>query len=216
MLKISNRGILIVISGPSGTGKGTICNKLLNDLPNLWMSVSATTRSPRGKEVNGVEYFFYNKEEFEEKIKENKFLEYATVHSNEYYGTPKEEVINKLNKGIDVILEIDINGALQIKNNYEDTLFIFIMPPSMKELKRRLIDRGTESNDKIVERFKKAYQEINEVDKYNYVVVNDDLEEAVLKVKAIIIAEKCKVDRIEELDLNTIEEEIHEELVDLN
>lgn len=113
-------------------------------------------------------------------------------------------------------MEIDINGALQIKNNYEDTLFIFIMPPSMKELKRRLIDRGTESNDKIVERFKKAYQEINEVDKYNYVVVNDDLEEAVLKVKAIIIAEKCKVDRIEELDLNTIEEEIHEELVDLN
>lgn len=214
MIKISKKGLFIIISGPSGAGKGTICDYLLKDNNDIWLSVSATTRKPRGLEEDGIAYYFLEREDFENRIKKNEFLEYAIVHNEEYYGTPKKEVLEKLDNGFDVILEIDINGALQIKNNYKDALFIFIMPPSMKELKKRLVNRGTESKEKIVERFKKSYQEINVVDKYNYVVVNDNIEDAVNKVKAIIQAEKCKVSRIEDLDLNTIEEEIHEELVD--
>lgn len=215
MIKLDSKGLFIIISGPSGAGKGTICNELLKSEPNLWLSISATTRLPRGKEENGKDYYFLTKDEFEEKIKKDQFLEYATVHNNQYYGTPKTNVFDKLNSGVDVILEIDINGALQIKKNYEKALFIFIMPPNMKELKNRLITRGTETTEKIMERFKTSYKEINEINKYNYVVVNDNLDEAIIKVKAILLAEKCKVNRIEELDLHTIEEQIHEELVDL-
>lgn len=216
MLKINNRGLFIIISGPSGAGKGTICKALLKDETNLWISVSATTRKKRENEQEGINYYFLSKEEFETKIKNNDFLEYAMVHDKQYYGTPKKNVIEKLEKGIDTILEIDINGALQIKKNYPEALFIFIMPPSMQELKRRLISRGTEDKEKIAERFKTAYKEINQIDNYNYIVVNDEIDDAVFKVKAIICAEKCKASRIEALDLNTIEEEMHEELIDFN
>ena len=214
MIKTKNKGLLIVISGPSGAGKGTINGELLKRNSNLWMSTSMTTRAPRGNEQNGKEYFFVTKEEFEERIKNDQFLEYAIVHNEKYYGTPKDKIYYKLNSGIDVILEIDIQGALEIQNKISDALFIFIMPPSMKILKERLTNRGTESEDKILERFKTAYKEINEFAKYNYVVVNDEVENAVSKVEAIINAEKCRVDRIEEVFMNSPEEVLHEALID--
>lgn len=214
IIKTKNKGLLIVVSGPSGAGKGTINGELLKRNNNIWMSTSMTTREPRGNEQNGKEYFFVTKEEFEERIKNNQFLEYAVVHSGKYYGTPKDKIYDKLNSGIDVILEIDIQGALEIQQKISDALFIFIMPPSMRILKERLTNRGTESEEKVLERFKTAYKEINEFTKYNYVVVNDEVEKAVEKVEAIIKAEKCRVDRIEEVFLNNPEEKLHESLVD--
>ena len=214
MIKNKKEGQLIIISGPSGVGKDSVCKKLKELKENIWISVSSTTREIRENEIEGEDYYFIAKEEFEEKIKNNSFLEYAIVHSNQYYGTLKDKVYEKLNGGVDVILVIDINGALQIKEKVKDAIFIFILPPSMNELKRRLVNRKTESDDKITERFKTAYREINEISKYNYVVVNDNIEDAAKKIDAILISEKCRVDRIMEVDLNTIEEEIHEKLVD--
>lgn len=208
------KGSLIILSGPSGAGKGTIHNELLKNNKNLKYSVSMTTRSPRDGEVDGVDYFFVDVNKFKEEIEKDSFLEYAEVHGN-FYGTPKDYVEKCLSDGYDVILEIDIQGALNIKEKYNDGIFVFIMPPSMKELKNRLIKRGTETKDKLIERFKNAYKEINEFSKYNYVVINDEVENAVKKVEAIMLAERCRVDRIEEFDVNNEEELIHEILVDL-
>ena len=214
IIKTKNKGLLIVVSGPSGAGKGTINGELLKRNKNIWMSTSMTTREPRGTEENGKEYFFVSKEEFEERIKNDQFLEYAIVHSGKYYGTQKDKIYDKLDQGIDVILEIDIQGALSIQNKISDAVFIFIMPPSMEILKERLTNRGTESEEKVLERFQTAYKEINAYTKYNYVVVNDEVENAVNKVEAIIKAEKCRVDRIEEVFLNNPEEILHESLID--
>ncbi len=214
MIKTRNMGTLIVISAPSGAGKGTVINKLLEKNDNLWLSVSATSRIPRDNDKEGETYYFYSKEEFEDRIKEGYFLEYAEYAGN-YYGTPKEFIGSKLDNGIDVILEIEIQGAMQIKELVPEALFIFIMPPTLEELKRRLVGRNTDSKDKIIERFKIAYKEINEVSKYNYVVVNDEVDNAVSKIEAIIKAEKCRVDRIEEVLLNNEEEYIHELLIDM-
>lgn len=212
VIKIKERGTLIVMSGPSAVGKDTICNELLKNHPNLWLSVSMTTREPRVGEIDGINYFFVSKEEFEQSIKEDKFYEYAIVHSNQYYGTLKEKIDDKLDNGIDVILNIDIQGALELNNKIKDAVFIFIVPPTMEILKQRLLDRNTESEDKVLERFKTAYREINEVAKYNYVVINDELEHAVDKVSSIMNAEKCRVDRIEQVHLHSEEEVIHEYL----
>ena len=209
-----NRGILIVISGPSGAGKGTICKALLEKHDNIYISVSATTRSPRKGEIEGVNYYFLTKEAFEEKVKENGFLEYANVHGN-FYGTPKVNVEKMLDEGKDVILEIDIQGALQVKENFKEGVFIFILPPSMEELKQRIIKRGSETEESLMTRFKNAYKEINYVSKYNYAVVNDKLDVAVSKVESIIAAEKCRVDRIKENTiLDSKEGLIHEQLYD--
>ena len=209
-----NRGILIVISGPSGAGKGTICKALLEKHDNIFISVSATTRAPRAGEVEGVNYYFLTKEAFEEKVNNNGFLEYANVHGN-FYGTPKVNVEKMLDEGKDVILEIDIQGALQVKENFKEGVFIFILPPSMEELKQRIIKRGSETEESLMTRFKNAYKEINYVSKYNYAVVNDKLEVAVSKVEAIIAAEKCRVDRIKENTiLDSKEGLIHEQLYD--
>lgn len=214
IIKQKEKGTLVVISGPSGAGKDTIINEVIKkEKINAWVSISMTSRPLRGNEVDGKDYFFVTKEEFEDNIKKGNFLEYAKYNDN-YYGTPKNKIEDYLNKGIDVILNIEIQGALQIKELIKDALFIFIMPPSMEELKRRLINRGTDSSEKILSRFKTAYQEINEVTKYNYVVVNDDLDKAVSKVEAILISEKCRVDRIEEVFLNNTEELLHEGLLD--
>lgn len=214
MIKQKKNGQLIVISAPSGSGKGTIIENLLkNDSATRWLSVSTTSRMPRPIDIPGVTYNFVTAEEFEELIKEDYFIEH-TKYAGNYYGTPKEAIKKKLDEGIDVILEIEIEGASNIKKLIPEALFIFIMPPSLKTMVKRLQGRKTESKDKIIERFRRAYQEINQVTQYNYVVVNDDLEEAVAKVEAIIKAEKCRVDRIEEVYLDTKEEEIHELLMD--
>lgn len=213
ILKSNTKGSLIVISGPSGSGKDSICERLKEYNDNFWLSVSCTTRKPRKGEENGVDYFFLEKDEFERKIENGDFLEYTDYNGN-YYGTPKDKINNYLNNGIDVLLEIEVQGALEIKHKVPEAVFIFIIPPSMKDLIIRLKKRGTETNDKIIERFKKAYKEINEISKYNYVVVNDELDKATKKINSIIEAQKCRVDRIEEVYLNNPEEEIHELLID--
>ena len=194
---MSKKGILIVISGPSGAGKGTICNALLEKHKDLYLSVSATTRAPRVGEIDGVNYHFLTKEQFENKIKENEFLEWAEVYGGNYYGTPKTNVNDMLNEGKNVILEIDIQGALQVKENCEDGVFIFILPPSMEELKKRIETRGSETPESLLERFNSAYEEINYISKYNYGVINDTVEDAVSKIENILIAEQCKVDKID-------------------
>ena len=214
MIKRKNTGQLIIISAPSGAGKGSVISGLLErNKKNLWLSVSTTSRQPRSNDIPGVTYNFVSKEEFEKLIEEDYFLEYTNYAGN-FYGTPKEHITEKLDQGIDVILEIEIEGAMNIKKLVPEALFIFIMPPSLKTLVTRLKNRKTDSKDKIIERFHTAYKEINEVTKYNYVVVNDELEDAIDKVESILKAEKCRVDRIEEVYLDTKEEEIHELLMD--
>ncbi len=214
MVKEKTTGSLIVISGPSGAGKDTVVQKLLSRNKNIVLSVSMTTREPRGNEQEGVDYYYVTKEHFLKEIDKGNFLEYANVFGSNYYGTPKDKVIKNLEKGIDVLLVIDIQGAVKIKEVMPESIFIFIMPPSMKELKKRLIARDTETPEKMLDRFKTAYKEVNEATKYNYVVINDEVEEATKKIEAIITAEKCRVDRIEDFDLNTEEELIHELLVE--
>lgn len=212
ILKTSEKGNLIVISGPSGAGKGSIIHELLEKNDNIWLSISMTSREIRKNDIPDKTYYFVTRDEFEDKIKNGEFLEYAIYNGN-YYGTPKDKISDKLNEGMDVILEIEIQGALKVKELIPEAIFIFIMPPSMDELRRRLVNRGTDSFEKLLNRFKTAYREINEVTKYNYVVVNDDLDKAVDKVNAIFLSERCRVDRIEDVYLNNMEEEVHELLV---
>ena len=216
MEKIVNeceKGNLIVLSGPSRAGKDSIIMELKNYYHNFWVSVSMTSRAPRGEEVDGIDYFFVSKEEFEKHIKNNDFLEYAMYNDN-YYGTPKSKINDFLDQGKDVILEIEIQGALKIKEEFPEAIFIFIMPPSMRELVRRLKKRNTEDTEKIIKRFKKAYQEINYYNNYNYVVINDDLDTAVRKVEAILVSERLRVSRIENVYVGNMEEELHEALRD--
>ncbi len=213
IIKTNGKGNLIVLSGPSGAGKGTIINKLKEINKNFWLSISMTSRGIRSNDKPNETYFFVSREEFEDRIDKGIFLEYAEYNGN-YYGTPKDKILDKLNQGIDVILEIEIQGALKVQKLVPDAIFIFILPPSMRELRERLVKRGTDTFDKILSRFKRAYQEINEITKYNYVVINDDIDKAVRKVDAILLSERCRVDRIEEVYVNNMEEEIHELLVD--
>ena len=213
MIKQKEQGLLIVVSGPSGCGKSTLDQLIIKKRKNIVMSISDTTRAIRGQEVNGVDYNFITPEQFKENIKNDKYLEYAMVYTDKYYGTPIDNVEMNLKKGIDVILEIDIEGARKVNEKRKDAVFIFIMPPSMKVLKDRLVSRKTESKDQIIERFKTAYKEINEVSKYNYVIVNDNIDDALNKMDAIITCEKCRVDRIEEMDVGNQEEIIHEILM---
>ena len=181
-----NKGRLFVISGPSGTGKGTICKELIKG-DKIRLSVSMTTRNPREGEVHGVSYYFAIKEEFLQKIEAGGFLEYAEVFGN-YYGTPKMEVLELLENGIDVLLEIDVQGALQIKEVYPEAVLVFILPPSMEELRARLTGRGTETQDVVERRLGEAAKEISYVKHYDYAVINDDLEEAIENVKTVIKA----------------------------
>lgn len=212
MIKEKKTGQVIVISSPSGAGKSSIVKALLERNNNLWLSVSTTTRAIRPGEKEGVNYNYVDKEDFIKKIDEGYFLEYTNYAGN-YYGTPKKFIKEKIEHGTDVILEIEIEGAANIKKLIPEAIFIFILPPSLKVLLKRLKNRNTDSNEKIIERFHQTYKELNEVTKYNYVVVNDVLEDAINKVESIIKAEKCRVDRIEEVYLDTKEEEIHELLI---
>ena len=187
-------GKLFILSGPSGAGKGTICKEVLaqTSRDDVQLSVSMTTRNPRNGETEGVSYYFVSKEEFLRKIEAGGLLEHAEVYGN-YYGTPKQPVIEKLAAGIDVILEIDMQGALKVKENYPDGVFIFILPPSMSELRKRLTGRGTETSEAIEMRLGETLKELSYIDKYDYCVVNGKLEEAVNRVKSILIAEHSRV-----------------------
>lgn len=189
-------GKLFIISGPSGAGKGTICQGLIadSDPEKLCLSISMTTRQPRQGEVNGVSYYFTTKEGFEKAIEEGGFLEHAEVYGN-YYGTPKAKVLEKLSNGTDVVLEIDIQGALKVKESYPNGIFIFILPPSMAELRKRITGRGTDSQEAIDLRLSQTLKEISYIDKYDYVVVNGELDEAVARVKAIVVAEHSRVSK---------------------
>ncbi len=209
LIKTKTKGSLIVISGPSGVGKDTIVNEYTKTHKDSWVSVSMTSRPIRDGEEDGKNYYYVSKKEFEEKIEEGFFLEYAK-YVNNYYGTPKKYINEKLDKGIDVFLVIEIQGAMQIKELIPEAIFIFLFPPSLDELKKRLKNRGTDSEEKINQRFLTAYKEMNEVTKYNYVVVNDEINNTIKKIEAILISEKCRCDRIEEVVLNTPEDYIHE------
>jgi len=189
-----NYGLLIVLSGPSGAGKGTICQELLHQMPNLRYSVSSTTRSPRPGEVDGVHYHFRPREEFEALLARDELLEWAEFCDN-YYGTPRFAVEQALQQGRDVILEIEIQGALQIKKRFPQGVFTFIVPPSMDVLSERIHKRGTETEEVIQKRLAKAIQELEYVSEYDYVVINDEVPVAVDKLKSILVAEKCRVKR---------------------
>ncbi|MFZ5901093.1 guanylate kinase [Desulforudis sp. 1088] len=186
------QGLLVVISGPSGAGKGTICKELRRLSPDARVSISATTRPPRAGEVEGKDYYFKSEEEFQDMLTRGEMLEWARVYSY-CYGTPRAPVAALMADGHDVILEIDVQGGLQVKQQLPDAVLVFIAPPSFTELERRLKGRGTETPEAVAERMRWARSEMKQVKQYDYVVVNDDLTEAVSKVLSIIIAEKCRV-----------------------
>ena len=181
----SRLGNLFVISGPSGAGKGTLLSKVIERIPDAWVSVSATTRSPRPGEEEGVHYYFLDKDHFLELVNHDGFLEWAKVHDN-YYGTLKESVLEHMKAGEQVILEIDVQGALQVRNVIPEAHLVFIEPPSLEELERRLRSRGTESDDVISSRMKTAEVELAQKMEYDIQVVNDDLEQAVNELTAVI------------------------------
>ena len=194
---MNEKGILIIISGPSGAGKGTVVNELIkNDMYSL--SISATTRQPRQNEKNGIHYFFKTKEEFEKMIEDKKLLEYASFCEN-YYGTPVDYVNEQIDKNKTVILEIEVQGALQVKEIFPEAVLIFLTPPSMEELEKRLIGRGTESQDKIDMRLNRAKEEFDIIDKYDYIIINETVQKAVDDINCIVKSEKMKAQRNLEL-----------------
>lgn len=192
-----SNGILIVVSGFSGAGKGTLMKRLVEEYDNFALSVSATTRAPRPGEEDGREYFFLSREQFEKKIAEHALIEYADYCGN-YYGTPRDYVERKLAAGRDVILEIEIQGALKIKEQYPDALLLFVTTPDAAELRRRLSGRGTETEEVIKKRLRRAAKEAEGIEKYDYIVINDDLETCVRQLHGIIAAARHTPGRNEE------------------
>lgn len=185
-------GFLMVISGPSGVGKGTVCDALLKENLDIKYSISATTRTMRPTEENGKNYFFYSEDEFKKMVDEGKMLEYAKVHGN-FYGTPKDFVLKSIENGEVVILEIDVQGAMKVKKNYPDAAFVFLLPPDFDELRKRIVNRNTEDKETIDLRMKNAKDEVKFINEYDYAVVNEDIKDTVEKIKAIIQAERLKV-----------------------
>ena len=192
------KGFLLVISGPSGSGKGTVCNELLKNNKDIIFSVSTTTRKARVGEEDGINYFFIDEEEHKRMVENDEFLENAQVHGN-YYGTPKKFVFDSIDQGKVVLLEIDVQGALQVEAKYNEAVTVFLLPPSMEELENRITKRGTETLESIRLRMKNAYDEIGLLDQYDYLVLNDDVELAVEKVESIIRGERLKVKRHEDI-----------------
>lgn len=185
------KGRLFIVSGPSGTGKGSICKKLLAGDPNLRLSVSVTTREPREGEVHGREYYFITREEYMELLDSDGLLEHASVYGKTLYGTPRRPVEEWIGEGLDVILEIDVQGAFQVRENYPECVMIFILPPSMEELKARIIGRGSETEETMTARLGEARREIDQSPLYDYRVVNGDLQQAVEEVRQIIAKERA-------------------------
>lgn len=193
-----NKGILCVISGPAGVGKGSVCKDYLSRYDDTFLSVSATTRQPRPGEENGINYYFKTKDEFEKMITNGELLEYASFCGN-YYGTPEKEVRRSLEEGKDIILEIEVQGALKVKEIMPEAVLIFIFPPSFEELEKRLTGRNTETPEVIAKRLERAKEEFVISKQYDYVVVNDEIEIASNKIRCIVDAEKQKVSRNEKL-----------------
>lgn len=188
---MGRKGLLLVLSGPSGAGKGAVCKELLINEPSMRLSVSATTRSPRRGEVDGVDYFFLDKEVFQKMIQDRELLEYAEVYGN-YYGTPRHFIEDSLEEGRDIIFEIDIQGALQVKKIYPEAVLVFIAPPSKYELEKRLISRGTDNREIIEKRLQCVDGEMNLANRYDFMVINDEVSKAVDKIRSIITAEKSR------------------------
>ncbi len=194
MIMKRKEGILFVVSGPSGAGKGTICKAYLENHPEITMSISVTTRKPRTGEVDGVNYYFVTEEEFRSMRDKGEFIEWANFCDN-YYGTPGEKVKELLAEGKDVLLEIELQGAMQMRSKFPEGVYIFTVPPSFEELKKRLIGRGTESPEVVEQRLETAYKECQNMNKYNYIVINDTVPAAVDRLAAIIEAEKIRTER---------------------
>ena len=196
------RGILFIISAPSGAGKTTLCKQLSASIPELWHSVSYTTRKPRTGEEGGREYYFVDEHVFQDMVGRNEFLEYAHVYGN-WYGTPRKALMDKMEQGIDVLLEIDVQGALQIKKKFEDGVYIFILPPSLDALRARLQGRASDSQEEIVRRLQRVKEEVWSFREYYYIVRNDDLAQSLRELQGIFLAERLKTKR---LDMNWFEQ----------
>jgi guanylate kinase len=190
------RGILFIISAPSGTGKTTLCKQLTASVPGLWHSVSYTTRKPRPGEEHGREYFFIDEKTFQGMIERNEFMEYAHVYGN-WYGTPRKALMDKMEQGIDVLLEIDVQGAMQVKKKFEDGVYIFILPPSMDTLRARLQSRASDSPEEILRRLQKVKEEVWSYREYYYIVRNDDLAQSLRELQSIFLAERLKTKRLD-------------------
>lgn len=199
---MTQKGILIVISGPSGTGKSTIVKAFIERNPKVQLSVSATTRKARPGEVDGVNYFFHSEDEFQKKLRQDAFLEHAVVYGN-YYGTPKDFVKEQLESGKNVLLEIDTVGAMQVRKKFSQGVFLFILPPSLEELHRRINHRGTETPEELERRMNSALEEIAHLGNYDYVVMNDHVDNAVQLIENILQAEKASVARSRQYWLQT-------------
>ncbi len=189
-----NKGRVFIISGPSGSGKDTVLKKVFEKLPEIAFSISSITRPMRSGEIEGEKYNFITREKFEAMLKNDEFLEYNSFVGN-YYGTPKTPVINCIENGSDMLIEVDVNGAAQIRQKIKDAVSVFIMPPSLETLKNRLCGRGTDSNDIVEKRFAEAVQEIARASEYDYIVVNNDIETAVDEFVSIIMSDRLKTDR---------------------
>jgi guanylate kinase len=190
------RGLLFIISAPSGTGKTTLCKQIVAAIPGLWHSISCTTRKPRLGEEHGREYFFIEEKTFQDMVERNEFLEYAHVYGH-WYGTPRKTLMDKMEQGIDVLLEIDVQGALQIKKKFADAVYIFILPPSMDILRSRLQSRASDSQEEIHRRLQKVKEEVWSFREYYYIVRNDDLAQSLRELQSIFLAERLKTKRLD-------------------